>query len=824
MRLSSSQCGPRACSSQQRPLRNNQGTDRSRSLGHLVSHRAPQAKRNDPRPCLTPQSEIVFETRRAGDHSIPPPASTPLVVRDRGSAAPHFMRSTLNLIPQTPDLYRKLQLPLGFVINPLAPGGPKDEPVPVVDLGPGGPVRCSECRAYANPYFRFVAGGERMICNFCGAEQPVPPGYGCGLDLDGRRRDLAEHPELTRGSVDVVATAEYAVRPPMPPAHLFPRVLRAAAAVAELPVDGRTRVGLLAYDAGLTHYDLGLGDRRAEAGAGDDDASTAAFRTLVVGDVDDDPYCPLPSGGVVPLTPATRAAALAALRALPAHAAALQSSSEAAGGAALAAAVEALRLAGGGRVHAFPSTLARRGAPASRPRDTPRALADRDALDNLLPDGEAWADLARRAVESQVHVDAYCLPAAPFVDVASLATLSRLTAGTVRLYSGFWERSLGGSGAGVGASTPAGAAFAPPSIADRGQAADTEQVTDDLCRAVRRPAGLEAVGRLRVSTGLAIGKAWGAFQRRTPTDLLFPGVDGEAALAVSADVEEKLADRGEVYAQFALLYTSAEGRRLVRVHTLALPITTGRSSAFRGADVDALLALCARRVAAQAPGKSLGACRDAVMAAAQSDAGQLLLPEALQLLPVLSLGLTKCPLFRNDARLDDRALWHHRLLTLPAEALAGALYPRLLRVSPTGATGDGPVRLPDALPLSAAYLETDGVYLLENGFEGYLFVSRGAAPDALVALLGVPALEHLGPRPAPLPRLDTPASRDLHALVAEICRQRRRLVRVRVLPAGPASESSFYAMLLEDRAAATGGGSYSDCLRALHRAINTKLA
>jgi protein transport protein SEC24 len=29
-------------------------------------------------------------------------------------------------------------------------------------------VRCKDCRAYVNPFSRFIEGGQKWICNFCG--------------------------------------------------------------------------------------------------------------------------------------------------------------------------------------------------------------------------------------------------------------------------------------------------------------------------------------------------------------------------------------------------------------------------------------------------------------------------------------------------------------------------------------------------------------------------------------------------------------------------------------------------------------------------------
>lgn len=40
--------------------------------------------------------------------------------------------------------------------------------VQVVDFGEGGPVRCSRCKGYINPFMRFVDQGRKFTCNFCG--------------------------------------------------------------------------------------------------------------------------------------------------------------------------------------------------------------------------------------------------------------------------------------------------------------------------------------------------------------------------------------------------------------------------------------------------------------------------------------------------------------------------------------------------------------------------------------------------------------------------------------------------------------------------------
>jgi hypothetical protein len=58
----------------------------------------------------------------------------------------------------------------------------------VVDFGEGGPLRCGRCKAYINPFMRFVDGGRRFQCNMCGFVNDCPREYQCNLRPDGRRQ------------------------------------------------------------------------------------------------------------------------------------------------------------------------------------------------------------------------------------------------------------------------------------------------------------------------------------------------------------------------------------------------------------------------------------------------------------------------------------------------------------------------------------------------------------------------------------------------------------------------------------------------------------
>ena len=77
----------------------------------------------------------------------PPPATTPFVAFDQGSASPKYARLTVNAIPHAHDQMMSTGLPLGLVLQPLAKQTDGEQAIPVLDFGDIGPPRCRRCRA-----------------------------------------------------------------------------------------------------------------------------------------------------------------------------------------------------------------------------------------------------------------------------------------------------------------------------------------------------------------------------------------------------------------------------------------------------------------------------------------------------------------------------------------------------------------------------------------------------------------------------------------------------------------------------------------------------
>ena len=133
------------------------------------------------------------------------------------------MKMTVGNIPNSASLAQQSGLPLGCILRPLAPDENGEDNIDVVNFGSCGIVRCKRCRTYVNPFVQWLDNGRRWRCNLCGSSNEVPSSYFCHLDANGQRRDKDQRPELCTGSVELVAPAEYMVRPPQVRVHELSR-------------------------------------------------------------------------------------------------------------------------------------------------------------------------------------------------------------------------------------------------------------------------------------------------------------------------------------------------------------------------------------------------------------------------------------------------------------------------------------------------------------------------------------------------------------------------------------------------------------------------
>ncbi|WPT14116.1 Protein transport protein Sec24-like CEF [Picochlorum sp. SENEW3] len=767
-----------------------------------------QSKSIDPNQMPRPPSKIlptqVFETMKDGMHSVPPSTEVPIAVRDTGNAGPRFMRSSMNSVPQGNDLVKSSSVPFVVAVQPLALQGKGDSAIPLIDSTSDGPFRCSNCNAYACPFMKFSSNGTTMTCCFCGSQTQVPSEHVGQVGMNGRRVDGDVKPEFSFGTVEHIVSGKYQIREPMLPTYVFlidctldsvaTGVTGTVCSALSSLIDSvagkeRARIAIVTFDSSVQFYDL--------LSASEDP------KMFVMGDVQD-PFCPLGANAFVPLEGHSNK-----LKQLLARIPELYKdtkTAESAGGAAIQSCIDALRVVGGGKLLSFICSLPHKGALSLRPREAGKPPSEKDALDIMTPvgNGKQYSDIAKQAAQHQISIDVFALSKS-YIDLATISLLSSGTSGSVYRYSPF------------------------------SCIADSARFFDDLRWNLTRPIGFEAVGRMRVSSGLAVDETLGSFHRAGQTDLQFPAITSDSALCVKIVHEERLKEGSQAYFQFAVLYSTTSGQRRVRVHSLALPVTRSLGSVFRGADLEVYLSYLARKVSMGIPGKSLSFSKDIIHksaigtllayrkhCASSSSSGQLILPESLKLLPLFCLGLMKLPCFRTDSRADARAVWMSRLLSLPIDRLLPAVHPRFVRV-PVELAGENDVPMPERLPLSAEKLSLDSIYVLENGFDLFVLVGRDVAPNTMEAVLGTSSLEAIDASSfADFPNQNNPVSDLTRRMIANMRRLRRSYMHMRFVAKGHPHETLFQTALVEDRHLLSGM-SYVEYLCFLHRQIQNKM-
>lgn len=187
------------------------------------------------------------------------------------------------------------------------------------------------------------------------------------------------------------------------------------------------------------------------------------------------------------------------------------------------------------------------------------------------------------------------------------------------------------------------------------------RLTEETLKTLLRPTAYDCLAKVRCGSGLQVDVNWGHYFANEAGDLKFSCLDSEQSLATTFVYDSKLPENEKICFQLAILYTTAQGEPRIRLHNLALPCTTDISSVFKMADLDAIVALQAKQTASQLQDQPLPFLATQVSSraahilaayrkhcAANMSSGQLVLPDALKLLPLYSSCILRQPAFHMN--------------------------------------------------------------------------------------------------------------------------------------------------------------------------------
>ncbi|KAH9369041.1 hypothetical protein HPB48_002613 [Haemaphysalis longicornis] len=714
--------------------------------------------------------------------------------REIKSCSRDIFRCTLNKIPETQYLLKQARLPLGVLIHPFR----EVRRLPV--LQDTTIVRCLSCGAYINPYVQLMER-QRWKCNICFRISPLPDDF----MYDPSTKESGEperRPEVRSATVEFITPADYMSRPPQPAAYLFVLDVSYGAIrtgylssfckvllheLDNLPGDGRTRVGFVTFDSSVHFYNLGEGLSQPQM--------------LLVPDIDD-VFLPFPDGLLVNVHE-SKALVRDLLTNLPSiHANNDEPTS--ALGAAVQAAYQLINLIGG-RVSVFQTCLPNAGPGRLKPREEQKAGTE---IANLLPATDFYKKIALDCSSQHVAVDVF-LMGAQYMDVASLACISKYTAGSVNYYPGLHSST------------------------NRSQ---VEKFEADLRYYLTRNIGFEAVMRVRCTRGLVVDTYHGNLFLRS-TDLLWlPNVNPEAGFGVQIAIEDGLADCNLASIQVAVLYTSARGERRVRVHTLCLPVTAMLEDVLASVDQEAVVGMLCKMAVDRSLSSSVLDARDAMMNAcldliqafratlcsspAVLQAG-LAIPYGARLLPLYVLALLKHKAFRVDVRtrLDERVFAMEQMKTMPLRNLITYIYPALHPIHELDdldvlELDDGTlVCQPPRLQLSLEKIDRHGCYVLDTVDRLYIYVGRDISEHFCTNVLGVPNYASIPEYMTELPPLATEESEMVRNFLSWTQSRRHVYSPLRVIREDSKARHLIVQHMVDDK---TGSGfSYREFLQHL---------
>lgn len=697
------------------------------------------------------------------------------------NSPPHFLRSTISRLPASVSLKAKCNIPLGIVLQPLAPLPPEEEVASVNHGAVGSIVRCKQCRTYINPFVHWEANGKRWTCNLCGYQNTTMDTYINSLDERGMRIDRFQKPELCKGAVEYIAPGEYMVRPPQPPVFMFVIDVSYTAVVTgmldtvvasiketiqsgQIPGGQRVQMGIMTFDTSLHFYNL--------------NSNLSTPQMLVVSDLED-LFLPLPDDILVPVSE-SESAIINLLDTLPSIFADTKVN-ESCMGSAVKGAYMAMKHIGG-KLCVFGACIPSVGELSLKStRDNARLLGTEREVELLRPVSDGYKDLGAELTRAQISVEMFLAPQ-QYIDLASISPLAKYTGGDVRFYPQFHIQHSG------------------------------FKLKSELMHVLTRYMGWEAVMRVRLSRGWKITKFYGHLFIRGQDLLVVPNCHADQTFAISFDMEENVQPDPVLCVQSALLYTNCEGERRIRVHTWAGLTTQNYADIIASVDVQATTAMLSQVALehslktnlVEGRNKLHTQCQQIVQASTVNPNS-----EALQFLPLYIMGMLKSQAFRatNDISADLRTFIWTRLETLTVSQMAAYYYPRMMSLhnAPDSTDEHGRPTLPEMLNLTSESMQQDGIYLLEDGETMMMWIGRAVDAGLLQGIFGAPAFDQLDPAAAEVAFVqgglpDTPLARKVWGILQQVRTERPvPYMQLKVIRCGDPLEARFFASLIEDR-------------------------
>jgi len=332
--------------------------------------------------------------------------------------------------------------------------------------------------------------------------------------------------------------------------------------------------------------------------------------------------------------------------------------------------------------------------------------------------------------------------------------------------------------------------------------------------------------RLRCGQGITVKTEYGNGIKSNDAEINVAYVSSDSCFLFELGYDDSLKEeRGAIF-QLAFLYTTSNGERRLRVHTLNVPVTTSPNKIFKGADMDTILNVYIRQSLLELPKEPALEVRKKFVQklvrlfsvyrklCAPTRDNQLVLPESFVLLPVYSLGYSKSALIGGKPATTDMRSWYISLFnSLPLRDQSPLFYPLLFEIHSmidkewiAEQKEETPfIQMPGLVRLKYSSLLPTGVYLMDC-LEGLFLWVGDQVPQHILEQLLTPEMINTDKNILQVvSRLDTDLSSRLFNLLSSPRLQRSLSPEIFLIKKGSTLEQRiFHKYFIEEGIKGTG--------------------
>lgn len=334
------------------------------------------------------------------------------------------------------------------------------------------------------------------------------------------------------------------------------------------------------------------------------------------------------------------------------------------------------------------------------------------------------------------------------------------------------------------------------------------------------------------------------------TDIELAGIHADTSIAVALKHDSKLPENSPAYFQCAVLYTTAQGQRRVRVHNLSLGVGSTASTVFKFADLDTSMNFLIKKNITLSTKKSLNDLSNQLdtlcvkiltsyrkHCASNASPAQLILPESFKNLPILCSSFKKSLVLRKGSitsktnnfeilnyHLDPSISLDIRVYNLRKTKVLGIsstiqwLYPRCIKLHEW-------FNNPTQVPLERASYDRlipEGIYWIESHHAIFLWIGRSAPSELVRGIFGTSNFNEINPHMNLLPEIpESDVNQRLRDLYSERTAHTAYLPQLNVIRHGMDLEVELSKVLIEDEV--FGYMSYVDYLCMIHKQIQNEV-